>query len=488
MQKINKIYRGLIYILPAVLFFSYWPWINFGANNTMNFDLSLPLIWLVLFDLLAFVMIVRGRKIKTIFKKWPWLLFPGFLTLSLIWSHDFLRGFLIVGVLWLLYFAVFSLVIFKDKVNDEKFKKNFFKIFFAISLLSCGWCVLQCVLDVAGVSSDYTLMCKGCVYKTFGFPHPNGFAAEPQFMGNLLLAPIIVSLYLLVNKKFFGRKSLLLMFFVFVATLFLTLSRGAIYAFCIAMICFTVMQIVKTKKWKVLLIWPIVLLASLFALNMQGVFSELSKTNDTYVSGVSKAINQLTLGIVDLGGSQTKKDNDNLQIREIQGEAQINEMQGEALSDEEIKNQEEGEVGVENAVFDGYVEVSTNSRVTMWKSALSLWSKRLHTMAFGVGIGSALFSIYENGLLDTSREIINNQYVSLLLETGIVGIILLIWSLWLVYKVFSKSSDRIMLFSLMIAYMVSALFFSGLPNVLHIYLLPAILMVTLGDEKSSYRK
>ena len=109
-------------------------------------------------------------------------------------------------------------------------------------------------------------------------------------------------------------------------------------------------------------------------------------------------------------------------------------------------------------------------------------------MLFGVGIGSGLISMYESGAMNTSREIVNNQYVSLLLETGIVGIMLLAWSLWLVYKAFSKSPDKIMLFSLMIAYMVSALFFSGLPNVLHIYLLPAILMIILGGGKSSYRK
>ena len=75
-SNLEKIYRIFLCAVPAVLFFSYWPWINFGANNTMNFELSLPLIWLVLFDVLAFVLIVKRKLLKEILSKWVWLLFP----------------------------------------------------------------------------------------------------------------------------------------------------------------------------------------------------------------------------------------------------------------------------------------------------------------------------------------------------------------------------------------------------------------------------
>jgi len=55
MKPLRKLYFGLLYILPAVLFFSYYPVIRFGSNSSMNFELSLPLIWLVIFDIIAFV-------------------------------------------------------------------------------------------------------------------------------------------------------------------------------------------------------------------------------------------------------------------------------------------------------------------------------------------------------------------------------------------------------------------------------------------------
>lgn len=55
MKALSKILWWFIYALPAVLFFSYHPIISLGANDSMNFELSLPLIWLLLFDLGAFV-------------------------------------------------------------------------------------------------------------------------------------------------------------------------------------------------------------------------------------------------------------------------------------------------------------------------------------------------------------------------------------------------------------------------------------------------
>ena len=451
-----KVYRALLLCASFVLFFSFWPWINFGANGTMNFDLSLPLIWLVLFDIVAFILIIKKKLFSKIFDKWEWLILPLFLTLSILWSQDKLRSILIIGVLWLLYFAVFAFVVLKEEAASERFWRLFLKIFFGTGLFVCGWCVVQCIMNVAGIPRDNTLLCKGCVYEVFGFPHPNGFAAEPQFMGSLLIAPILTSLYLLVSQKFFSKRNLAIMLFVFVTTLFLTLSRGAIYSCMVAMVFFTIVWGAK-KNWRVMKVWLVVLLAFLFALNLQGIFAEVSKTDDTYVSGVSKAVNQLTLGIVDLGGSQVRKD-------------------GMKDSEVFIDHNEDG-LDDEKAIFDGYVEVSTSTRIDTWRGALKTWSKDLKTMLFGVGLGGGLISMYENGVISSSREIINNQYISLLLESGIVGVALLVLSLVLVWKAIYKKPNSLLIFALVVAYMMSTLFFSGLPNALHIYLLPALIFV-----------
>ena len=464
-----RFYRGLICVLPAVLFFSYYPVISLGASESMNFEFSLPLIWLVVFDVLAMVIMVQRKLLFRDFKKkCVWLLFPGFLSLSLLWSLNFVRGFLTVGILWLVYFAVYAFFGLKSVLKEVGVKEIFWKVFFGSALLVCGWCVLQCALDLWGVSRMGSLMCAGCTYEMFGFPHPNGFAIEPQFMGNLLLAPAITSVwFVLKNKKYWW------LFFIFVATMFLTFSRGAIYAFIIAMIFMMVMEWTKQKDWKVCKTFLIIAAAFLFTLNLQGIMAQVSPTDDTYSSGVTKVINQLSLGIIDIRGDENETN-----------EVILEETNTPVLkkTDENAKNEKE------QAVFDGYVEESTETRKRLAGAAFTIWRQDFKTVMFGVGLGGAGQALYANGLSPAPKEIVQNQYASLLLETGVVGIGLLILTMVLVFRVVYKNKNSILIFTLIVAYMVSLCFFSGLPNALHIYLLPAILMVILDGGKSWYRK
>ena len=499
----NFLFRVFIYIFPISLFFSYYPLIHFGSNESMNFELSLPMIWLVLFDLFAFVVMVKRKTLfKKIKKEWIWLLFPVFLTTSVLWSLNSLRGILTAGILWLIYFAGYALDSFKETLRDDKIRKNFWKIFFSATLFVCVWCFLQCILDLVGVSREWTLMCEGCTYSMFGFPHPNGFSIEPQFMGNLLLAPSIIIGWFIIKKQnhrkskrehlrdnqFYnssgglvsvfqyrllardrcktdnGSRSLCFDFLWFCflmisATLFLTFSRGAIYAFLVAIVFMTVFTIVK-KGWKKIakrlsLVWGIIILAFLFTLNLQGIMAAVSPTNDTYFGGISKALNHLSLGVID--------------IRE-KGRTENFSEETQAVEIEETEEEE-------TAVFDGYVEESTNTRIRLNDAALRVWSKDFTTVMFGVGLGGAGQALYDNGLSSAPKEIIQNQYISLLLETGLVGIILLILTLILAIRV--KKSDVQIMLSLMVAYGISLLFFAGLANALHIYLIPIIIMLLL---------
>lgn len=500
MKRLVKWYRWMIYALPVVLFLSYSPVIPLGDNGSMNFELSVPLIWLVAFGIVGVVMMVRKKLLfRGILerRKWVWLLFPVWLSLSVVWSLNVVRGILVVGILWLIYLAGYIMWSLRDLIKDAEFREKFWKVFFGSSLIVCGWCVLQCILDVAGVGRDYTLMCAGCTYRTFGFPHPNGFAAEPQFMGNLLLAPIFAAGWLFLRDghsstprrrgrsgpslraerpSFLGRnlRKLLrvLLLAVLTDTLFLTLSRGAIYAFLVGMVVMSVWMVVREKKKRgeiakrVGLAWAVVLGSFLLALNIQGLLAEVSKTDDTYVSGVNKVVNQLTLGVVDFGGSDVKKG-------EPQSETKV---ETENESGEAIE-EEKSDVEMEEANFDGYVEVSTDVRLNSSRVALETWASEPRIALVGTGLGSASIVMYEKGVFPTTKEIINNQYISLLLETGVVGVSLLVVTLVLVGRAVLKSRNKVMVGSLMIAYMISLCFFSGLPNALHIYLLPVVLLV-----------
>lgn len=456
MKKLNRILRGLIYVLPAVLFFSYYPVISLGSSETMNFELSLPILWLLVFDFIGFLILVFEKKLFSGVRRWWWgLLFPTFATLSLIWSENLVRGVLTCGILWLVLFAVYVILSLREKFYDERgFSYVFLKVFLASSVLICLWCVAQCVMDVLGASREVTLLCPGCVYQMFGFPHPNGFAIEPQFMGNLLLAPVLISGYfVLKNRKY------LLLFFIFVAALFLTFSRGAIYAFVIGMIFMSVALFVKKIGFKkIAMMWGVVVLSFVFTLNLQGVLAQVSPTNDTYISGVSKVLNHLSLGIIDI-------------------RAGTDEEVGNNVGDDEVVERDENE-----AVFDGYVEESTNVRMELTKNAVKVWSRDFRTMMFGVGIGGAGQAMYDAGLTGSPKEIVQNEYASLLLETGIVGVIIVIIVVLMILKNIRKNPVSIIILSLMVSYGVSLMFFSGMVNALQIYLLPPVIYIVLRKK------
>ena len=104
----KKLYKYLLYILPLALTFSYFPVISLGSNETMNFELSLPLLWLVVFDVVSLVMVCkkyRKELFTKVFGSVLWWLFPLFATLSVCWSLNVTRGILTVGVMWALFFA-----------------------------------------------------------------------------------------------------------------------------------------------------------------------------------------------------------------------------------------------------------------------------------------------------------------------------------------------------------------------------------------------
>ena len=135
------------------------------------------------------------------------------------------------------------------------------------------------------------------------------------------------------------------------------------------------------------------------------------------------------------------------------------------------------------AVFDGYVEESTDTRLRLTGAAVEVWRKDFATMMFGVGIGGAGQALYVNGLSPAPKEIVQNEYASLLLETGIIGVALLILTIVLIIRAVYKNE---MVMTLIVAYAITLLFFSGLPNALQIYLLPALFIALCG--KSSYHK
>lgn len=445
----QKIRQCIIFALPAVLFYSFYPYLLLGANDSMNFELTLPLLFLAGFALLSLpefiIFLKKSDKTRLLA-----LVFPLYLSLSVLWSKNQLRGLLTVALVWVL---LISIVTIKSAIKNRKILE---KIIVVSGLVFAGFCFLQSLLDLIGVSEDITLLCQGCTIKTFGFPHPNGFAIEPQFMGNLLLFPALFMLNsLLQNKTEKSQTTLKVAGTCFaVAMLFFTFSRGAIYAFILASML--LLFFYRKNLTTVIKGATIIVSAFLISLNLQGLFTLSNKTNDTYFDGISRSISQLTLGKIELRDEKPDE---------------INSEFEEPPIEETIKT-----------TFDGYIAESTDRRVELFSYAIDIWNDGFKNLSLGVGVGGAGEAMFEKfPAQGTAKEIVQNQYFEILLEAGLVGVFLFTVSICALIK--SLKFEKLTV-CLLFAYAITLFFFSGLPNALHIYILPVLCYNIMYENKN----
>ena len=523
-SSLSKIQQIMLLCLPFCLFFSYHPVIPIFSTSTTNFELSIPLLWLLIFAILSlpenFCLYINSLRVvikaKSHVNKAPRhssnhktdklyphflrlfsLIYPFFVTINSIGSPNFLRAILTSGVIWCICLSLLTIL---QNISQYKTQigKSFNKNLLIASTLASAFCWLQSILDIAGVPREATFLCKGCTSTVFGFPHPNGFAIEPQFMANLLLAPIFLSLfYLLERPKNHSSKlnsdpylasrlghflRLGLPLFL-VATLYLTLSRGAIFSFWVSVFVLFIYQIVKLIKQKScrreilfrqpLIFSAVVFLPLFFTLSAQGLFTELGPTSHTFFDGVSTSVSQLSLGRIDLAKvfHETNENNKTHKTHES-NKLHLSDLNTDAAASVQKAPQ-----------FTSYIEESTNIRLNLNRLALSSWRTSLRRMLAGVGLGAAGLTLYQEfPELGSPKEIIQNEYLAILYEQGICGVIMIICVailFVLTYKLHNKNHEKTSIYGrvLALSFALTLCFFSGLPNALHIYLLTPLLFL-----------
>lgn len=523
-SSLSKIQQIMLLCLPFCLFFSYHPVIPIFSTSTTNFELSIPLLWLLVFAILSlpenFRLYIYSLKIviktKSLVNKTPrpssrhktdklyphflrlfTLTYPFFVTVNSIGSPNFLRAILTSGVIWCICLSLLTIL---QNISQYKTQigKSFNKNLLIAGTLASAFCWFQSILDIAGAPREFTFLCKGCTSTVFGFPHPNGFAIESQFMANLLLAPIFLSLfYLLERPKNHSNKlnsdpypaSRLGHFLRFglplflIATLYLTLSRGAIFSFWVSVFVLFIYQIVKLIKQKScrreilfrqpLIFSAVVFLPFFFTLSAQGLFTELGPTSHTFFDGVSTSVSQLSLGRIDLA-KVFHKTNENNKTHESHESNKLH------LSD---LNTDAAASAQKAPQFTSYIEESTNIRLNLNRLALSSWRTSLRRMLAGVGLGAAGLTLYQEfPELGSPKEIIQNEYFAILYEQGICGVIMIICVavlFVLTYKLHNKNHEKTSIYGrvLALSFALTLCFFSGLPNALHIYLLTPLLFL-----------
>ena len=525
-SSLSKIQQIMLLCLPFCLFFSYHPVIPILSTATTNFELSLPLLWLLIFAILSlpenFRLYVYSLRIviKTKYpinqpphplsrhesdKLYPHFLrlfslaYPFFTTVNSIDSPNFLRAILTSGVIWCICLSLLTIL---QNISQYKTQigKSIKKNLLVAGVFASAFCWLQSILDVAGAPREATFLCKGCISTVFGFPHPNGFAIEPQFMANLLLAPIFLSLFYLfegpknqhdkLNSDLYPASKLgnflrLGLPLFLIATLYLTLSRGAIFSFWISIFVLFIYQIVKLIKQKScrqeilfrqsFIFSVVVFLPLFFTLSAQGLFTELGPTSHTFFDGVSTSVSQLSLGYIDLAKvfHKTKENNENNENHEAyESNKHLSDLKTNTATSVQKSPQ-----------FTGYIEESTNIRLNLNRLALSSWRTSIRRILVGVGLGATGLTLYQEfPELGSPKEIIQNEYLAILYEQGICGIIMVICTAILfviTYILHNKNHEKILIYGcvLTLSFALTLCFFSGLPNALHIYLLTPLLFL-----------
>ena len=512
-QKLLPVHRSLLWALPIILFFSYYPVIPLFSTESSNYEFSLPLLWLLLMGILSLPifladlcnLITKETQIAKSSVQIPLILssIPFYFSLTLLWSSNKFRGLITAGVIWCIYL---SLLTFYKNIILKKTPLSLEKPFLLGATLASGFCWLQAILNTFNVPGNQILLCLGCTNLSFGFPHPNGFAIEPQFMGNLLLAPAIFLLFRVIHPKNHQTRKTKILYLTLagfiISTLFLIFSRGATYSFFLAVAVIFLYEIFHAKK-KVLVaskIVSLVLFPLIFVTLTQGLMSELGPTSDTFMGGVSRSLSQMTLGRIKIPRPEAKNPS-----------TTSNESSSLSPNDNTNTNASTNTSAnpISNApLFDGYITESTDIRVKLSQMGLRLAFSHPRQFFFGSGLGSSGVALYQAfPELGSTKEITQNEYIAILVETGFIGILIIFCSstcvIYLCYsrqkaKKWSSRSNtknldtasaissitpgsissiipaKLYFISLILAYAASVCFFSGLPNALHIYLVPIL--------------
>ena len=465
---IDKIRHGLVLCLPAILFLSNFPLLQFGENASMHFKLNLPLLWLGLFSLLSVKTAVSYFKAHL---KTPLLGFPIILIISCLTSINPIRALFTFLVVSCLVISIVALSEFFHQMPVPKkpqFLNQLKRIFLTSSAIISLFCILQLLADALGLSNTITRICSNCTTQIFGFPHANGLAIEPQFMGSLLISPLFFALNsLLENKNKKSQIKLTLVVILIFMALLLTLSRGAIFSVVIAL--FFLLVFLKSLK-KTLKIAGLTTISVILALIFQGSLAMVGPTSTSFEQAVSTAVNQLTLGKIALvdNQAQSKPENSSESIKNL------TEISADS-TENSTKDSTENPTKDPTPRFTGYVAESTERRLELATFALKITAAHPTNTLFGTGLGSAGTEMYVHFPKQQGheKEIVQNQYLETILEIGFIGLILLVLSLVTFIKLSGFKFEPYTVATLL-AFAISLCFFSGYPNALHVYLLPVV--------------
>lgn len=372
-----------------------------------------------LITLLSFALsvLVNKEKIRSFALTWPLILFWTALIISLFFTGDITRSLTVF--VFVIFTSLFSLLPNQYIDTKEKLEKIIVVIFWS-TLVVCIFGIFQFLGDTIGLPTSITGLREGYTSAVFGFPRVQAFSIEPLYLGNFLLFPLGIFLALFLSKtkvKFLTRPILFGIIFLIILIIALTVSRGAYLALGVMLVVMFVFMAKKFLTPKIIAVALITLL-----LGSAAVIWFINKGED-------KAYEEFIKHVT-------------------------------------VEDFTEGE--------------SVQGRFIEYERALELAEDN---PTYGIGIGA--YGVTKKGFPDhddiSDYDIVNNQYIELLTETGWVGlmafIFMIIFVIWRGIIAFYATHDKMIKFILVgllgafVGTMVQYNFFSTL------YIIPIWILI-----------
>lgn len=308
--------------------------------------------------------------------------------------------------------------------NPEKLQKAI-KILFLTTLIACIFGIYQFLGDIAGLPITLTGLKDIYTKAVLGFPRIQAFSMEPLYFANFLFIPLGLagSFYFLGQTKITNKSRLLVFIILILLNIILGISRGAYIALAVMILFFAIFLLRKVLTLKNVIV---ALLAILIVGSLSYGFLKISRPD---------ALEQFI---------------------------------GHAT----VKDYSQGE--------------SVQKRLKDFSKAIEFWQT---SPWIGIGPGNygPAYLGYPSHDTVTNWDIVNNQYIESLTETGILGLVTLFATfliiIWRSVTAYFKTQNPFLkatmfgLLAAFIAIIVQYNFFSTL-YIMYIWVLIGMMIAT----------
>jgi len=368
--KINKvteyIKKDLNRFLLIGLAFSL-PFERIPSFDVLGITVRLSVIFSALI-ILRTLYLVYCRKIKLSFAFYDKILIAFICWIALIIpvSINLNRAF---SVFVFVLFAVVTAYCISLIFRKEYIRPIVSAMFFA-SAIVVTFGIYQYLGDIFNLPPEYTGLRDRYTWKVFGFPRIQAFSLEPLYMAAFLLLPFSYAVVQLLSKKsFYRNNALILIILINSFAIFMSVSRGGIYAMILSSVFISLFLLFRKKTSLVKIIKLAIMILISFVLSI-AIINYLNKPASSFTEG----------------------------------------KRGTSAFVDQLQNTSVGE---------------GDERSAARKKALSILNENKSSFIFGIGPGQFGPYVQNNSTSTYGWTIVNNLTIELLLETGVVGLLLI---------------------------------------------------------------